>query len=232
MKILNMPKHRHADLFGIPTHIYLYNEGIKGVDFIRLKNFIHKFFGDIKVNIVKLKNKAVVTSGLIFDFITTKKVFDTFKYAKLKNARHIILTPRLFATYDEQKKLHIRAAVFGFPSVISTSGIVEGPAKPKEYYLYKQKYSQLGIWDVEEARLKKKFKGRFIDYGDKRMTEVVKGYISQAIFFYISGEPFCRNKKCRLYNAHWQSDLIYSQIKSGKFCLQHNRLLVKPTILS
>ncbi|MBI3991178.1 MAG: hypothetical protein HY350_03405 [Candidatus Omnitrophica bacterium] len=121
--------------------------------------------------------------------------------------------------------MHIRAAIFGFPSVISTSGIVEGPAKPKEYYLYKQKFAQLGIWEREEPKIKQRFKGSFIDYQDKCMTEVLKGYIAQALFFYISAEPFCVNKSCRLYNAHWQEELINSQLKSAKFCLKHKNLL-------
>ena len=146
---------------------------------------------------------------------------------KIKDACHIILSPKIFATLDENKRLHIRAAIFGFPSVISTSGIVEGPAKPKDYYIYKQKYTQLGIWNIEEAKLKRKFKGRFIDYEDKRMNEVLKGYIAQALFFYITGEPFCNKKDCRLFNAHWQEDLIYSQIKRGRFCRSHKAILKK-----
>ncbi|HLD83006.1 MAG TPA: DUF6775 family putative metallopeptidase, partial [Candidatus Omnitrophota bacterium] len=120
---------------------------------------------------------------------------------------------------------HIRSAIFGFPSIISTSGIVEGPAKPKDYYLYKQKYSQLGVWDIEEAKVKREFKGCFIDYQDKRLTEVLKGYLSQAVFFYLTGEPFCKSKSCRLFNAHWQEDLISSQIKSGRFCRLHQGIL-------
>lgn len=137
------------------------------------------------------------------------------------------MTNKLFATLDTDNRPHIRAAIFGYPSIISTSGIVEGPAKPKEFYLYKQKYLQLGIWDIEEARLKKKFKSRFIDYADKRTNEVLKGYIAQGLFFYIMGEPFCPQKSCRLYNAHWQEDLIYCQIKSGKFCKSHQKMLEK-----
>jgi len=177
----------------------------------------------------------VQARGLLFDFIGTQKKFECIKYAKAKNTCHVILTPKLFATFDEplpcahgrgeQKRLHIRSAIFGFPSVISTSGIVEGPAKPKEYYLYKQKYAQLGIWDREEAKIKQKFKGRFIDYDDKRMNEVLKGYTAQSLFFYITGEPFCKQKICRLYNAHWQEELIDSQIKSHKFCLKHKKTL-------
>lgn len=166
-----------------------------------------------------------MTQGLLFDFIATQKAFQIYKYPAYKDACHIIITAKLFATYDAQKKIHIRDAIFGFPSVLSTSGIVEGPAKPKEYYLYKQKYTQLGIWDMEEPKLKKKFKGRFIDYQDKRITEVLKGLIAQAIFFYITGEPFCKDKACRLFNAHWQEELIYAQLESGKFCNRHKRAL-------
>lgn len=157
--------------------------------------------------------------------MATQNSFSRLKYAKTKDTCHIILTPRVFATYDAQKKLHIRAVLLGFPSLISTSGIVEGPAKPREYYFYKQKYTQLGIWNIEEAKVKKKFKARFIDYTDKRMNEVLKGYVAQALFFYITGEPFCLSKSCRLYNSHWQEDLIYSQIKIGEFCPKHKKLL-------
>ena len=73
--------------------------------------------------------------------------------------------------------------------------------------------------------MKKRFKNRFIDYGDRRINEALKGYISQAVFFYITGEPFCPKSSCRLFNAHWQEDLIYSQIKIGRFCLMHGKIL-------
>lgn len=174
---------------------------------------------------MKLEKKTVHTAGLLFDFIETQKAFDALRYTKVKDACHIILTSKIFATFDERKKIHIRASIYSFPSVISISGIVEGPAKPKEFYFYKQKYIQLGIWNIEEDKLKKKFKARFIDYHDRRLTEVIKGYISQALFFYITGQPFCNSKNCRLYNAHWQEELIYNQIKCGKFCAKHKGIL-------
>lgn len=205
----------------IPQSIYLYDEGVEGIDFKEIKDFIREKFGRIKIQIVKLEREAVKTKGLLFDFINTSRSLATTEYAKIKNTCHIILTSKLFATFDEFKRLHIRAAIFGYPSVISTSGIVEGPAKPKDYYIYKQKYARLGVWDMEADKVKARFKGRFIDYQDKRMTEVLKGYIAQAIFFYITGEPFCENKDCRLFNAHWQEDLIHAQIKKRKFCRRH-----------
>lgn len=211
--------------FNIPCAIYLYDEGIKGINFKSLRIFLEKNFGKIPFRLVRLKEKITKTDGLVFNLLKTSQALGKLKTAKIKDACHIILTDRLFATYDEARQVHIRAALFGFPSIISTSGIVEGPAKPKDYYIYKQKYTQLNIWGIEEARIKRKFQGRFIDYQDKRINEVIKGYISQALFFYITGEPFCKRKACRLYNAHWQEDLIYSQIKIRKFCNRHVRVL-------
>lgn len=211
--------------FNFPKNIYLYKEGIVEADFGELKHFIGQTFGNVKVCVVKLEKKAVHVRGLLFDFIATQKAFEELKQSINKDACHIIFTSRLFVTLDEQKRPHIRAGIFGYPSVISTSGIVEGPAKPREYYLYKQKYSRLGVWDIYQQKIKEKFKGRFIDYADTRLTEVIKGYIAQAIFFYIIGEPFCEKRNCRLFNAHWQEDLINAQIKKGSFCKEHRNIL-------
>ena len=137
---------------------------------------------------------------------------------------HILFTNRLFATWDDvNKRYHLRTSVYAIPSVISTTGIVEAPAKPREYYLLKQQYDRLGK-DLTE--LKSSFEGRFIDYEDNRLTEVAKGYVMQAVFYSLTGEPFCEDKGCRLYNAHWQEELISAQLESKyEFCQRHARIL-------
>jgi len=139
---------------------------------------------------------------------------------------HIFFTNRLFATWDDSdQRYHLRTSVYGIPSIISTTGLVEAPAKPREYYLLKQQYETLGK-DVTE--LKDRFKGRFIDYEDKRLTEVAKGYAMQAVFYSLTGDPFCEDKGCRLYNAHWQEELIFAQLESEyEFCPRHTKLLRK-----
>ena len=144
--------------------------------------------------------------------------------ARTLKSVHIIFTNRLFSTWDDgNKRYHVRTSLYGIPSVISTSGLVEAPAKPREYYLLKQQYDRLGKGSIE---LNEKFRGRFIDYEDKRLTEVAKGYVMQAIFYYLTGEPFCEDKGCRLYNAHWQDELIFAQLESEyEFCPRHTRLL-------
>ncbi|AIF84295.1 hypothetical protein NTE_02241 [Candidatus Nitrososphaera evergladensis SR1] len=134
---------------------------------------------------------------------------------------HIIFTDLLTCTFSEDDwRYHARAVICGTPSIISTTGIVEAPAKPREFYI-----SQFGA-DINS--LKKKLAGRFIDYGDKRMTEVAAGYVLQALFFFVAdGEPFCESDACRLYNAHWQEDLIRTQVENPMLCLKHRSLANK-----
>ncbi len=135
---------------------------------------------------------------------------------------HIIFTNQLFGTWSEDNhRYHARVSIYGFPSLISTTGVVEAPAKPRDFYLKQQ----LG---VSLLALKEEFKGKFIDYNDPRLTEVMKGYVMQASFFHITGNPFCKDKNCCLYNAHWQEELIQAQLTSkNAFCAQHQRLLTR-----
>jgi len=210
----------------LPSGIYLYDETEDKIDIKKIKDFIKENFKRFKFHYINLKEKVIQTKGLLFDFIETQKAFEKIRISTANDCE-IILTEKLFATLEQDRRPHIRASIYSFPSVISLSGIVEGPAKPKEFYIYKQKYMALGLWDLKESQVKKKFKEHFIDYGDKRIEEVLKGYISQAIFFYMTGEPFCRSKCCRLFNAHWQKDLIYSQIKIAQFCKKHQKILKK-----
>lgn len=132
---------------------------------------------------------------------------------------HIILTNQLFGTWDESDlRFHARVSVYGFPAIISTTGIVEAPAKPREFYLRRQ----LG---EDPISLKREFEGRFIGYDDPRMTEVMKGYVLQAVFFQLTGDPFCQDRSCRLYNAHWQEEVIQAQLSGQDLCPEHRAIL-------
>jgi hypothetical protein len=198
--------------------VYLYDDNCS-LNLKPIKDFANKTF---KIPAVIKRTKcAVMTKGLLLDFVATKK-----NIKEEPGACQIIITGRLFGTMDGvDKRLHLRSAIFSYPSIISIPGAVEAPAKPKEYYLAKEMLSPLGLWDLEEPKIKEGLKGRFLDYGDRRLPEIVKGLVSQAIFFYLTQEPFCKSKACRLYNAHWQEDLIYSQAKCGKFCRKHRKIL-------
>lgn len=134
---------------------------------------------------------------------------------------HIIFTSLLTCTFNEDDwRYHGRTVVCGTPSIISTTGIVEAPAKPREFYL-----AQYGMADV--SSIKKKFAGRFIDYGDSRINAAAAGYALQAAFFFVTdGEPFCEDKDCRLFNAHWQEELIH-MLEKPRLCSRHQGMVNK-----
>lgn len=136
---------------------------------------------------------------------------------------HIVFTNRLVGTFDNNdRRFHARVIICGFPAIVSTTGVVEAPAKPREYYLMRR-MSNNNAAAMEE--IKSRLEGKFIRHDDSRMTEVLKGYALQAVFFYLIGDPFCEDAKCRLYNAHWQHELITAQLESGKLCERHMRIL-------
>ncbi len=138
------------------------------------------------------------------------------------NTLHIIFTNKLTCTFDENDfRYHARAIIGSNPAIISTTGIIEAPAKPRQYYL--DLMTNFSKNKVEE--IKKKYKGEFLEYHDLRISEITEGYLLQAIIYYETGEAFCIHKDCRLFNAHWQKDLFFSQLENKRFCKKHKEIL-------
>lgn len=137
---------------------------------------------------------------------------------------HVIFKDSLVATYDEvTRRFHARTLICGTPSIISTNGIIEAPAKPSDYY-FKMMLSNL--LDRSNEEIKTKFKGRFIDYGDPSVFCAALGFAVQAVFYFLTdGDPFCIENTCTLYNSHWQEEMIRAQVKTPKFCKYHETLL-------
>ena len=164
--------------------------------------------------------------GVLYDGFQLQRVFSKLITRRERSLGfvHIFFTNRLFATWDDgDRRYHLRTSVYGVPSIISTTGLIEAPAKPRQYYRLKQQYEMLG---KDLLELKDRFKGSFIDYEDTRLTEVIKGYAMQAVFYSRDGEPFCENKGCRLYNEHWQEELIFAQLRGeDEFCQRHSKIL-------
>ena len=137
------------------------------------------------------------------------------------NHCHIILTNQLLGTWDDDDhQYHARVSVYGFPSLISTAGVVEAPAKPREFYLKRRLGMSLEVLTGE-------FRGRFIDHGDPLLTEVIKGYVVQTLFYHMTGNPFCDDPDCRLFNAHWQEEVLETQLSQPEFCERHERELAQ-----
>ena len=164
---------------------------------------------------------------VIYDGFEIKNILESVipKDETANDCLHIIFTNKLTCTYDyDDFRYHGRAVICSNPSIISTSGIVEAPAKSREYYLdiMKAKSQTLDLKSI-----KKKYQNTFLDYHDKRTSKIIEGYLLQAIFYYITGDPFCENLDCRLNNAHWQKDLLYSQLEFSKLCKKHHSILEK-----
>lgn len=150
-------------------------------------------------------------------------ISDSVKEQSL-DSLHIIFTNKLTATFSEEDfRYHARALIGTNPSIISTTGIVEAPAKPKEYYV-----ELIGDFSEDRTKeIKEKYKGQFLEYHDDRLEKIVEGYLLQAIFYVETGNVFCDNKNCRLFNAHWQKDLFESQLTNAKLCENHSKELKK-----
>jgi hypothetical protein len=192
--------------------------------------------GEIAYERRRLEDPKSKAFGILYDGFKLGKIMLGLIPEKERTMEHIhvVFTNQLFGTWEEgDGRYHARVSVYGFPSLISTTGIVEAPAKPREYYLLKRQYSALGFGELAAAlELKERYKGRFLDYDDPRLTDVMKGYLMQAIFYHLTGDPFCEDPGCRLYNAHWQEEVIRAQLESDyEFCPFHQAVLVRVNYL-
>ena len=127
---------------------------------------------------------------------------------------HIIFTAKLVGTYDyDGYKYHSRALIGANPALISTTGIIEAPARPRSYYIAQATKVPYDGWND------------WLEYGDERLEYAARAYIMQALVYYATGSSFCKNPKCVLYNAHWQQELVKSQIESGSLCSEHHNAI-------
>ncbi len=178
-------------------------------------------YGEIEYEkrlLVTPKRCSILYDGFMLQLLL-RKIIPLEEYQDI----HIIFTNRLLGTFDEiEKRYHARVIICGHPSIISTVGIAEALAKPREFYYMKQTAMALGI---PIAILKEKFRDKIIEYDDRRLTEFMKGYVMQALMYAITGEPFCNNRDCRLFNAHYQEELINAQLNGEEFCEKHKRII-------
>ena len=171
---------------------------------------------------------------ILYDGFRMQRLFETMINEDESNTDHvhIVFEDRLVCTFSEEDwRYHARTILGGSPSIISTTGIIEAPAKPKEWYIKQMQVAANDIGsDDDENNSNSSFseKEKYLDYGDYRINFAAVGYALQALFFFITeGNPFCNDINCRLYNAHWQEELIYSQIQSKRLCNEHAKLLHK-----
>jgi len=188
--------------------------------------------GDVESEFGFLKSNRPITLKSNFT-----NIYSGFHLARLLRGYagpglHIVYTSRLPATF-EGARYHGRVIVACFPlAIISTTGVVEAPARSREFYIQQAAYHNAkaaGFSVPAEpdfmAELEGDFEKQFIGYSDSRMTEVVQGYTLQAAFYLLFGEAFCNNMECRLFNAHTQAEMMHAQLESGGLCKHHQAML-------
>ncbi|MDB9722230.1 hypothetical protein OAA51_04360 [Nitrosopumilus sp.] len=203
-------------------------ENIASSRIFNLKKKFKKHIPSIEEILIESENRDMSNREemILYDGIELNKIIAESIPSEEKNQDilNIIFTNKLTCTFDENDfRYHARAWVGSNPIIISTTGTIEAPAKPKQYYL--DLMTNFSKEEIEE--IKKKYKGQFLEYGDFRMPGIIEGYVLQAIFYYETGDAFCDNKQCRLFNAHWQKDLFISQIDNKKMCKKHEERMIK-----
>ena len=203
-------------------------EKIASTRIFNLKKSFERHKPSIKEISIELKNKDMSNKQemTLYDGIELNKIVtELIPIAEnTVNTLHIIFTNKLTCTFDENDlRYHARAWVGSNPIIISTTGIIEAPAKPKQFYID----LMTNFSEESTENIKEKYKGEFLEYNDLKLPEVVEGYILQAVFYYETGDVFCDNKQCRLFNSHWQKDLFISQIENKKMCEKHEKILAK-----
>jgi len=182
---------------------------------------------EIKFEELNIEDTANTENIIMYDGFQLQKVFSNLisETENKSDIFHIFFTNKLTCTFDcNDYRYHGRALIGANPTLISTTGIIEAPAKPREYYYDLMTNFTQGI-NVES--IKQKYKGTYLEYKDSRLSQVIEGYLLQAIFYYEIGEPFCKDSRCRLFNAHWQKDLLESQLKIKELCVVHQKIFKK-----
>ncbi len=203
-------------------------EKIASTKIFNLKKPFQKYIPAIEDILIESGNKDMSNKEemTLYDGIELDKIITELipKQESTQDTLNIIFTNKLTCTFDENDfRYHARAWVGSNPIIISTTGVIEAPAKPKQYYLdLMTNFSKEKIKEI-----KKKYKGQFLEYSDCRISDIIEGYVLQAIFYYETGDAFCDNNQCRLFNTHWQKDLFISQIDNKKMCKKHEEYMIK-----
>ena len=179
--------------------------------------------GNTMTGIVRYEERALENperaGGVIYDGFAVQRAL--YPHAPKDEAVDIALLDRVLGTWGEDGRWHKRVAVLGSPAVVSVPGLYEAPAKPEEYYKEKSKYAMAGGVPPREY-LENKVEGDFLVEDDPRTTDALKGYVLAAYHYATTGEAFCEDERCRLYDAHRQEGVVRAQLREPEFCDEHS----------
>lgn len=184
--------------------------------------------GNAMLGTVRYEERAIEeperAGGVLYDGIALRRAFnDALREDErgLDHA-HVVLLDRAIATWgDHDARWHKRVTVPGQPAIVSVPGLYEAPAKPEAYYREKDRRALLSGDVPPREVLENEVEGDFLVDDDPRTTDALKGYALAGVHLLETGEAFCPEAGCRLYDAHRQEDLIEAQLREPAFCPDH-----------
>ncbi len=153
------------------------------------------------------KNK--IPSGIVYRGFEFREILkDKFPGWGRAGQLMIFITPRILATPEVRGGApHIRMILSGSPAVISTRGILMGPARSRKSF-------------------RREGGGNENKNIDSKMMEKITGsLILQALIYRFSGEGFCDSPDCCLYNPHWRVEAVKALGPTASLCARHAELM-------
>ncbi|MFP4188343.1 MAG: DUF7001 family protein [Halobacteriales archaeon] len=180
--------------------------------------------GNTMTGIVRYEERALEdpsrAGGVIYDGFAVQRALYPYASGADDGTLDIALLDRVLGSWGDDGRWHKRVAVLGRPALVSVPGLYEAPAKPEEYYKEKSKYAMAGGVPPREY-LEEKVDGEFLVEDDPRTTDALKGYVLAGYHYATTGEDFCDDADCRLYDAHRQEGVVRAQLRASEFCDEH-----------
>lgn len=140
---------------------------------------------------------------------------------------HIIFTAHYFGVWPANAAyLQLRGAIFGIPTIISTSGLIELRVLSKRYHFLRQQLAMFGLG--EEAEEEQLLGIMSFGFGDRRINEIGKSYLLQALFYHWTGEIGCEEPYCVLSEEQsMEEKLRQMQRQHLTFCERHQKIFIQ-----
>ncbi|MEF8841653.1 MAG: DUF6775 family putative metallopeptidase [Haloarculaceae archaeon] len=185
--------------------------------------------GNTMTGIVRYEERALEhpgrAGGVVYDGLAVQDALRRrLPEDESSKALHVPLLDRVLGTWGEHDgRWHKRVAVLGRPALVSVPGLYEAPAKPEAYYRAKQSSALLSGGAPPREVLEEEVDGEFLVADDPRTTDALCGYVLAAYHLLETGEAFCEDDRCRLFDAHRQADVVRAQLCDPEFCERHAR---------
>ncbi len=184
--------------------------------------------GSTMLGIIRYEERALEdpsrTGGVLYDGLAVQRALNARLPPDQRHLDHlhIVLLDRHIGTWGAHDgRWHKRIAVLGQPTLVSVPGLAEAPAKPESYYALQQQHAMVSGDTPPREVLESAIDEDVLVPGDPRTTDALKGYLLAGVHLLRTGEAFCEDSTCRLFNGHRHGEVIRAQFEDPEFCETH-----------